>query len=130
MGLPAKRFVRGHDHVPQRWQTYPDYSEYPVLTINAMGRRMDGEPDPAEGPHPFPVMARHVPDQLPVVVQLPLDAREVNRAMGKEPPAGNNGDGTRGEPGPSEALDEIARGVQLDAEAELMLKKSPNPENR
>jgi hypothetical protein len=83
---PVKRFIRGHDHVAARWQSYPDYSEFPVITINAMGRRMDGEPDPVDGPHPFPVMARYVPDQMPTVVQLPLDPNEVNRAFGKDTP--------------------------------------------
>jgi hypothetical protein len=87
MGLPPiKRFIRGHDHVPSRWQTYPDYAENPVLTINAMGRRMDGEPDPSDGPHPFPVVVRYVANELPAVVQLPLDPKQVDKAFGKKPP--------------------------------------------
>jgi hypothetical protein len=145
MGLPVKRFVRGHDHVPARWQAYPDYAEHPVLTINAMGRRMDGEPDPAEGQHAFHVMARYTPNQLPVVVQLPLHPDEVNRAFGRdvpkenvEPgkqgaPVANNGENKRAEepePPQIEALDEIARGVQLDAAVNLLTKPTANPENR
>jgi hypothetical protein len=85
MGLPPiKRFIRGHDHVPKRWQTYPDYAENPVLTINAMSRRMDGEPDPVEGPHPFPIVVRYAANQLPAVVQLQLDPKQVDTAFGKD----------------------------------------------
>jgi hypothetical protein len=87
MGVPpVKRLIRGHDHVALRWQFYPEYSENPVLTINAMGRRMEAEPEPVDGPHPFPVMGRHVPNQLPVVVRLPLEPQEVNKAFEREKP--------------------------------------------
>jgi hypothetical protein len=86
MGIPpVKRLVRGHDHVASRWQYCAEYVDHPVLTINAMGWRMESEPDPAQGPHPFPVMARHQPNQLPLVVRLPLDHVEVDRGLGKEP---------------------------------------------
>jgi hypothetical protein len=133
IGLPQiKRFIRGHDHVPRRFQSYPDYDEHPVLTINAMGRRMDGETDTNEGPHPFPVVARYVANQLPVVIQLPLDPNEVDRAFGIEtsreetgrinktgapqPAGGSERSGIQvGTPLPStEKLDDIARGVPLD----------------
>jgi hypothetical protein len=82
--LPVRRLVRGHDHVPDRWQEYPDYADngVPVLTLNAMGRLLDGEPARRDGrTHPFPVVARFVPDQLPEVVMLPLDPAEVERAF-------------------------------------------------
>lgn len=81
---PVRRLVRGHDHVCDRWQYFPDYVAYPVLTINAMGRHMEGEPARADRPHPLPVMARHLPDRLPEVVQLPLDTAEVDRAFGSD----------------------------------------------
>ncbi|HEV3438726.1 MAG TPA: metallophosphoesterase [Gemmata sp.] len=144
---PIKRFVRGHDHVPKRWQSYPDYAENPVLTINAMGRRMDGESDPTDGPHPFPVMARYVPNQLPIVVQLPLDANEVNRAFGKDiskgtidsseqgaPTPTNNPDDPRTQEQtpllpPSEAIDEVAGGVRLDPLHNMLPKPGVDPEN-
>jgi hypothetical protein len=129
IGLPPiKRFIRGHDHVPQRWQTYPDYIENPVLTINAMGRRMEGEPDLLEGPHPLPVVVRYSTNELPVVVQLPLDPKQVDRAFGKDsttattelrkldsPPAAESGDKTVGKEAtpPNETLDELTRGVQM-----------------
>jgi hypothetical protein len=118
IGLPAvKRFVRGHDHVPRRWQTYPEYAEHPVLTINAMGRRMDGEPDPAEGPHPYPVMARVAANALPLVVQLPLDPNEVNRAFGKVPAPADSALGAHATPG--DATGNAANGLISEAK--------PNP---
>ena len=54
LGLPVKRLVRGHDHVPDRWQEYRAYADagFPVLTVNAMGRWLDGDagaPAPAAG---------------------------------------------------------------------------------
>jgi hypothetical protein len=76
----VRRLVRGHDHVPDRWQLFPEYAEYPVLTINAMGRWLDGEMPTAAG-HPLPVVARHAPGHLPEVVRLPLDPAEVARAF-------------------------------------------------
>ena len=85
---PVRRLVRGHDHVAERWQFFPEYAAHPVLTINAMGRRMEGEPPPDHRPHPYPVVARHVPGRLPEVVELPLEAGEVNRAFGREAAGG------------------------------------------
>jgi hypothetical protein len=82
--VDVSRLVRGHDHVPARWLLPPEYAEFPVLTINAMGRRMEGEPDPLDGPHPYPVLGRHVVGALPRLVRLPLDLAEVERALGKE----------------------------------------------
>lgn len=83
--VPVRRLVRGHDHVAGRWHLPAEYADHPVLTINAMGWRLDGEPDPADGPHPFPVIARHVPDELPLIVKVPLDPLEVERSLGREP---------------------------------------------
>jgi hypothetical protein len=144
---PIKRFVRGHDHVLNRWQEYPDYAEHPVLTLNAMGWRMEGEADPAVGPHPFPVMARHVPNQLPLVWQLPLDPNEVNRALGKELPAHENvakllpqvpsvtaGEETKSVTWPpalsgGDTIEEVAQGVRLDPLHNLMPKPGAGSTN-
>jgi hypothetical protein len=82
--VPVRQLIRGHDHIPARWQFPAEYAEFPVLTINAMGRRLDAEPLTSDGPHPFPVIARHVPDSLPRLIRLPLDPDEVERAFGKE----------------------------------------------
>jgi hypothetical protein len=82
--VPVRRFVRGHDHVPDRWQEYPEYADngVPVLTVNAMGRLLDGEPARRDGrAHPMPALARFAPGHLPEVVLLPLDPAEVARAF-------------------------------------------------
>jgi hypothetical protein len=84
LDLPVRRLVRGHDHVTDRWQEYPEYADngVPVLTVNAMGRLLDGEPARRDGrTHPPPVVARFVPGHLPEVVVLPLDPAEVARAF-------------------------------------------------
>ncbi|MCI0701389.1 MAG: serine/threonine protein phosphatase [Planctomycetia bacterium] len=84
--LSVRRLVRGHDHVPDRWQEYPDFADngVPVLTLNAMGRVMEGEFKRDGRPHPLPVVARCVANHLPEVIQLPLDPAEVDRAFPKE----------------------------------------------
>jgi hypothetical protein len=88
LDVPVKRFVRGHDHVPDRWAEYPEYADnfVPVLTLNAMGRLLDGEPARRDGKrHPLPVVARHRPGRLPDVYAVPLDPDEVDRAFGRAP---------------------------------------------
>jgi hypothetical protein len=87
--LPVCRLIRGHDHYLERWRYHADYAEMPVLTLNAMGRLMEGETATANGHHPLPVMARHRRGQLPEVVVLPLVASEVDRAfeLSRESPA-------------------------------------------
>jgi hypothetical protein len=88
LDLPVQRLIRGHDHVTDRWQEYPEYADngVPVLTINAMGRLLDSEPARRDGrTHPFPVVARFVPNQLPDVVLLPLESAEVERAFLRPP---------------------------------------------
>jgi hypothetical protein len=89
--VPVRQLIRGHDHVPARWQFPAEYAEFPVLTINAMGRRLDAEPLTSDGPHPFPVVARHVPESLPRLIRLPLDPGEVERAFGKDKPSAPSG---------------------------------------
>ena len=91
LAVPVKRLVRGHDHVPDRWQEYPEYADnfVPVLTLNAMGRALDGDSPRRDGRrHPLPVIGRYVPDHLPEVVALPLDPAEVDRAFGRPGPGG------------------------------------------
>jgi hypothetical protein len=86
LDLPVRRFVRGHDHVPNRWQEYPEYAAagVPVLTLNAMGRALDGDPPRRDGlRHPYPALGRYREGHLPDVVLLPLDPAEVDRAFPK-----------------------------------------------
>ena len=82
VGVPVRRFVRGHDHIANRWQV--SYSES-VLTINAMGRRMEGETGTDDPPHPLPVIARYRTNSLPEVVTLPLISHLVDSAFGIPP---------------------------------------------
>lgn len=82
--LPVRRLVRGHDHVPDRWQEYPEYADngVPVLTLNATGRALDGDPPRRDGlRHPLPVVGRYREGHLPDVVLLPLDPAEVDHAF-------------------------------------------------
>jgi hypothetical protein len=81
---PVQRLVRGHDHVANRWEYLADYAEHPVLTINAMSRRMDGELHDSDLRHPYPVVARHRVGMLPTIIRLPLDAAEVQLALNRE----------------------------------------------
>lgn len=88
LDVPVRRLVRGHDHVPDRWQEYPEYADnfVPVLTLNAMGRALDGDSPRRDGrPHPLPALARYVPNHLPDVILLPLDPAEVDRAFLRAP---------------------------------------------
>lgn len=82
--VPVRRLVRGHDHVPDRWQEYPEYAAagVPVLTLNAMGRALDGDGPRRDGlRHPLPVVGRYRDGHLPDVVRVPLDPAEVDRAF-------------------------------------------------
>ena len=74
--LPVKRLVRGHDHVPDRWQEYPEYAEngVPVLTINAMGRALDGDP-PTARRSPTPIPGHRPPRAGPLAGSSALAAR-------------------------------------------------------
>ncbi len=68
--IPVRRLIRGHDHVPERYQAYPRYTDCPLLTINAMCRRLEDE---IFGPQfPKGCVARHVPGSLPEIHQLPI----------------------------------------------------------
>lgn len=86
IGVKVRRLVRGHDHYLSRYQYHEDYRQHPVLTLNAMGWRMEGELPTAEGRHPYPCIGRYAPEMgLPVVFRLPLDPDEVDRAFAPEP---------------------------------------------
>ena len=44
LGLVVSRLVRGHDHVPERFEAYERFGANPVLTLNTMCRALDDEP--------------------------------------------------------------------------------------
>jgi hypothetical protein len=65
-------FVRGHDHVDERYEIYPAYAAHPVLTTVALSRRLPRE---AFGPYErVPTVARWVPGALPQVYRLHVPA--------------------------------------------------------
>jgi hypothetical protein len=79
LNIPAKRLVRGHDHLPQRYATYPKYQATPVLTLNSMCRRLEHEPF---APLVAPVcVAEYLPGQLPRVHPLRLAEEQVRQAF-------------------------------------------------
>jgi hypothetical protein len=43
LGRPVTHMVRGHDHVDDRFQTYPAYRTHPILTTVALSRRLSRE---------------------------------------------------------------------------------------
>jgi hypothetical protein len=68
LGRPVTHMVRGHDHVDDRWAVYPAYAAHPLLTTNAMSRRLPRE---SFGPYErVPTVARWVPGALPQVHRL------------------------------------------------------------
>jgi hypothetical protein len=70
LGRPVTHFVRGHDHVEERYAVYPAYRAHPVLTINALSRRLPRE---TFGPRErVPTVARVIERSLPEVYRLHL----------------------------------------------------------
>ena len=68
LGRPVTHMVRGHDHVDERWEIPSAYAAHPVLTTNALSRRLPRE---SFGPYErVPTVARWVPGALPQVHRL------------------------------------------------------------
>ncbi|RYZ05452.1 MAG: serine/threonine protein phosphatase [Myxococcales bacterium] len=68
LGRTVTHFVRGHDHVEERYAIYPAYRNHPVLTTVALSRRLPRE---SFGPYErAPTVARVLPGGLPQVYQL------------------------------------------------------------
>jgi 3',5'-cyclic AMP phosphodiesterase CpdA len=88
LGRPVTHFVRGHDHVEERWAAYPAYAAHPVLTINTLSRRLERE---VFGPYVrVPAVARWVAGALPQVHRLHVpeaDVRALYPEAGEEPGA-------------------------------------------
>jgi hypothetical protein len=72
LGRPVTHMVRGHDHVDERWATFPAYAAHPVLTTVALSRRLPRE---SFGPYErVPTVARWVEGALPQVHRLHVPA--------------------------------------------------------
>lgn len=84
LGRPVTHMVRGHDHVEERYATYPAYRTHPILTIIALSRRLPRE---QYGSYTrAPTVARLVPHSLPEVHQLHIPA-ELVEALFPQPVA-------------------------------------------
>lgn len=106
-GHPVERMIRGHDHVEERYQLYPRYESHPLLTINAMSRRLARE---VFGPYArVPVVARYRPGALPQVHRLVMDEDAIRRVY----------------PEPVEAEEEAA-----EARTETQPEIEGSPDNR
>ena len=68
LGRPVHRMVRGHDHEEERFAMHPAWARHPLLTTNAMSRKLAREPF---GPLVrVPTVAKWVPGTLPQVHRL------------------------------------------------------------
>jgi hypothetical protein len=68
LGRPVTHLVRGHDHAEERYEIPAAYARHPVLTTNALSRRLPRE---VFGPYArVPTVARWVPGALPQVHRL------------------------------------------------------------
>ncbi len=68
LGRQVTHFVRGHDHVEERYAIYPAYRLHPVLTTVALSRRLPREQFGSYERAPTLVRVRH--GALPQVYQL------------------------------------------------------------
>ena len=76
LGRPVTHLVRGHDHVEERYASYPAYQSHPVLTTVALSRRLPRE---RFGSYErAPTLARVIPASLPEVHRLFIPPRIIN----------------------------------------------------
>ena len=76
LGRPVTHMVRGHDHVEERFAVYPAYYAHPILTTNALCRRLPRE---LSGPHErSPTAALYVEGSLPHVFRLHVPAELIH----------------------------------------------------
>ena len=67
--------LRGHDHVPERWDAYETYQKNRILTINTMSRQLAREWDGRIGR--WPCVARWIDGRLPEVHRLKVPEEAV-----------------------------------------------------
>ncbi len=85
LGRPVTHFVRGHDHVEERYAIYPAYRAHPLLTTVALSRRLPRE---SFGSYErAPTLARVVQGSLPQVYQLHPPAELVSQMFPETPPS-------------------------------------------
>jgi hypothetical protein len=90
LGRPVTHMVRGHDHVEERYQVYPGYKAYPILTTVALSRRLSREFLGTS--ERFPTVALYTEDSLPQVFRLHIPAQLVREFYpeASEPPTGDD----------------------------------------
>ncbi|WP_170285119.1 metallophosphoesterase [Microvirga aerophila] len=86
LGRTVTHMVRGHDHIEERYATYPAYRAHPVLTTVALSRRLSRE---SFGSYErVPTMAQFVEGALPRVYRLHIPA-DMIREVYPEPNPGS-----------------------------------------
>jgi hypothetical protein len=95
LGRPVTHMIRGHDHVEERWEVPAAYARHPVLTTNALSRRLPRE---LFGPYArVPTVARWVPGALPEVHRLHVPEAMVRELFPEEADAGDGGGAAEGD---------------------------------
>lgn len=92
LGRPVARMVRGHDHIEERFAVPPAYARNPVLTINTLSHRLPREI--FGGYERVPVIARHVPGELPEVHRLHIPSELIDQIYPE--PTETNAEGEQG----------------------------------
>lgn len=87
-GRPVSRMLRGHDHVEERFEVFPAWTEHPALTINTLSHRLPREV--FGGYERVPVVARWVRGELPEVRRLFIPP-ELIREIYPEPAGAEEG---------------------------------------
>ena len=83
LNRPVTHMIRGHDHVDDRYETYPAYLRTPVLTTVALSRRLARE---LFGPFVrVPTVARWVRGSVPQVYRLHIPEDHIRRCYPEEP---------------------------------------------
>ncbi|WP_195909462.1 metallophosphoesterase [Rhizobium tubonense] len=96
LGRPVSRMVRGHDHVEDRYATFPAYRDHPLLTTVALSHRLSRE---SFGPYErIPTIAQFVEGALPRVYRLHIPTDVIREVYP--------------EPQPDSALNELNEGPQ------------------
>lgn len=84
LGRPVTHFVRGHDHVEERYAIYPAYRAHPLLTTVALSRRLPRE---SFGNYERdPTLVRVVQGSLPQVYQMHPPAELIRQVFPETPP--------------------------------------------
>jgi hypothetical protein len=82
LGRTVTHMVRGHDHVENRFAIYPPYTPHPILTTNALSRRLARE---LSGPFErVPTVALYKNNSLPQVFRIHVPPDLVRKFYGPE----------------------------------------------